>query len=254
MNTPTVVASADDFPEDWYELADDTHFWMRWRLAVLAALLKEHGLGGGKRRALDIGCGAGTVQRQIEGITDWTVDGTDLNRIALARNAGGRGAVMDYNIFDRRADLLGSYDAAVLFDVLEHIDDDRAFLGASLDHLRPGGLVLVNVPALQAVYSRYDEVAGHVRRYGRAEVERLLAGAGLQLIDCRFWGMSMVPIAFIRKAMLRNVPVAEVIRRGFHPPSRLADMVLSAAMRVETALLVHPPIGTSIMALAAKPS
>ena len=61
--------------------------------------------------------------------------------------------------------MLEHYDAVFLLDVIEHIPDDTAFLIAALQHLRRGGLIIVNVPASMLFFSDYDRVAGHVRRY-----------------------------------------------------------------------------------------
>ena len=72
----------------------------------------------------------------------------------------GQGQLFVYNILDQESSLLGRYDAVLLLDVLEHIDDDAAFLRAALRHLRSGGIVAVNVPASMMFFSDYDRVAG----------------------------------------------------------------------------------------------
>ena len=69
--------------------------------------------------------------------------------------------------------LLHAYDMILLMDVIEHIDDDVGFLTAALKHLKSDGVVVINVPAHMSFYSKYDEVAGHKRRYNTAGVEAL---------------------------------------------------------------------------------
>ena len=69
--------------------------------------------------------------------------------------------------------MLQAYDLVLLMDVIEHVDDDTAFLKTSLAHLKPGGIVVINVPAHMAFYSKYDEVAGHKRRYSTADLRSL---------------------------------------------------------------------------------
>lgn len=253
--TSRATEAAKIFPEDWYEFASEDHFWMMWRRAVLERVLADQNLPlRTPLRVLDIGCGAGTVQRQIEAMTDWVVDGADLNRAALARNAGTRGRVMEYDIFAARPEFVGAYDAVVLFDVLEHIPEDAAFLSAALAHLRPGGQVLINVPALGALFSTYDRAAGHVRRYDRAGLVELVERAGLVVKDVRFWGLSLLPLAALRKALMRHTPPAQVIRQGFQPPGPVSHQILKAIMAAETALIGRPPLGTSLMLVATIPA
>ena len=57
--------------------------------------------------------------------------------------------------------MLRAYDLLLLMDVIEHVEDDLEFIRVSLEHLKPGGIIAINVPAHMKLYSRYDEVAGH---------------------------------------------------------------------------------------------
>jgi SAM-dependent methyltransferase len=70
------------------------------------------------------------------------------------------------------------FDYLFAFEVLEHIEDDRGAFGAWSEKLRLGGRVLLSVPAHQRKFGKSDEIVGHVRRYEREELERLLLGAG----------------------------------------------------------------------------
>jgi hypothetical protein len=146
-----------------------------------------------------------------------------------------------------------AYDVLILYDVLEHIRDRGPFLRAALHHLRPSGLLLINVPALQALYGPYDAAAGHELRYDRASLAGELAGLNMEILEMRYWGFSMVPVAWLRKFVmpLARDP-ARTIERGFEPPGRLADGVLRLAMRCERFLLERPPLGTSLLLVASK--
>jgi len=89
--------------------------------------------------------------------------------------------------------------AVGLFDVVEHIEDDRAFLCTIRNSMRPGGLVYLTVPAFQWLWSHEDEAAGHFRRYSVRSLSRLLVAAGLQVefVTC-FFTFLPIPVLFCR--------------------------------------------------------
>jgi SAM-dependent methyltransferase len=149
--------------------------------------------------------------------------------------------------------MVGAYDVVLLFDVLEHLDAPASFVAALGRHLRPGGHLLVNVPAMRALFSGYDVAAGHLRRYAPASLRADLEKGGLEVRDVRYWGLSLVPLLFLRKALLRGRAGPEVIREGFQPPGAFAHAVLLGMMHLETALLSRPVLGTSLLAAARRP-
>ena len=121
----------------------------------------------------------GRFNTMVARATSWVFDGADLNVEALTRCSGGLDRVLYYDVLEQRAEFRDRYDVAILFDVIEHIEPTRPFLESVLFHLKPGGILLINVPALQTLFSVYDKVAGHYRRYDRpmmtAEFEGLPA-------------------------------------------------------------------------------
>lgn len=242
LSAPRTVAMADD----WYDIATEDHFWMQWRhREVMRALqLSQVHI----ERALEIGCGRAVARGMLERDLGVPVDGCDLNRAGMATAKSGLGRLFFYDIFDQEPSLLGRYDAVFLLDVLEHIEDDKSFLVAALHHLRPGGMLIVNVPASMWLYSRYDTAAGHVRRYRGATLANVFAQAGIRPEGLRYWGMSMVPVLLLRKAFLRLTNPAATIRLGFAPPNPAARLVLSSLMKFETALPFPGPFGTSLLA------
>jgi SAM-dependent methyltransferase len=235
------------FPGEWYDAGDASHFWFRWRLAVLRRVLRGAGVDlSAPWRVLDVGCGAGVLASQLERDTAWAVDGTDLNLAALERCRPRRGRTLYYDVTEELPAMRERYDAVVLFDILEHLPDPRAVVASARRHLRPGGLLLVNVPALPSLTSAYDRAAGHLRRYTCHSLERELEGLGLARLDLRYWGFSLVPLLALRKALLaRGGP--HTIERGFRPPTPGINAALTALMWVETTLLRSPPLGTSVM-------
>jgi SAM-dependent methyltransferase len=237
------------FPDDWYAFADASHFWMQWRLAVTLQLCERTGIAlDGPLQALDIGGGAGRFREQLESRTRWHVDMTDLNLPALELCAPARGRTLYYDVTQPERPLAGRYDLCFLFDVIEHVPEPGALVAAAIDHLRPGGHLLVNVPALQPLFSAYDVAAGHLRRYSVTTLGAGLALPGAELAAIRYWGLSLVPLLALRRLLAGRRPNADTIRAGFEPPSRLAHEILKGLMRAELALVRDPPVGTSLMA------
>jgi SAM-dependent methyltransferase len=246
------------FHDSWYEIVDGSHFWMTWRWRALARLTRTAGGPDlpSPLRGIDVGGGHGVLRDQMEAHTAWTVDLADVNPAALALSRPGRGRTLLYDVLEERADLLGRYDVATLFDVIEHLDDPVPLLRSTLRHLRPGGWLLINVPALQTLYSTYDLVIGHYRRYNARSLASQVEATGVPFAGSaiRYWGGSMLPLLALRRLIMGRKPpekgtdIATLVATGVSPPSPLADAALSALMRAETALPFTPPLGTSVMA------
>src|SRR5207249_290620 len=149
-------------------------------------------------KVLDVGCGTGVLRSQLEAATPWTIDATDLDYNALGRVKPGRGRTLYYDILEERAELKENYDVVLLFDVLEHIEQTQPFIKSLLFHLKAGGSLIVNVPALQFLYSRYDEIAGHVRRYNTETLQDELLRFAIAVRDIRYWGLANIPLLLIR--------------------------------------------------------
>lgn len=237
------------FPGDWYTFADASHFWMQWRLGATLQLAERLGLAKDvPLRALDIGGGAGRFREQLESRTRWQVDLTDLNLPALEMARPSRGRTLYYDVTQAERPLAGTYDVCFLYDVIEHVPEPQALLRAAATHLRPGGHLLVNVPALQSLFSAYDVAAGHLRRYSRATLAAELELPGGRLAAIRYWGLSLVPLLGLRRVVAGREPDENTIRSGFQPPNRVADGVLRTLMRAELWAMRDAPLGTSVMA------
>ena len=157
------------FEDEWYEYAVESHFWVEWRLSAMLKQIRQLKIPLDEEflKVLEVGCGTGMLRAGLETATNWIVDGADLNLNALLRAKHCWGRTLYYDIFDEYEPFVEAYDVVILFDVLEHIHETKPFLASVLRHIAPGGLLLLNVPALQTFYSVYDEIMGHVRRYNK---------------------------------------------------------------------------------------
>lgn len=228
------------------------HWWYRSRRELISLLL--NGAIPPGATALDVGCGTGDTMAVLHGLGATTVAGTDLSGEALryARHHRGRATVLA-----SRAEQLPFADACadvvVSTDVLEHLDDDHR---AALEYrrvLKPGGRLLVTVPAYRWLWSAADDRAGHRRRYARNELPAVIAAAGFT-VDRRthFFSFLVPPALLIRKTPLgRLAPGTDEDASG----GPLVGGMLSALAAVERRVLTRHalPLGLSVAVLATRP-
>ena len=161
---------------------------------------------------------------------------------------------IDYLINARQDHLKEHYDFIILYDVIEHIENVNAFLEASIFHLKPGGWVFINVPALKEIYSNYDKFVGHLRRYDKNMMAQTIKEAGLKSICINFWGFSFLPLLWARiKFLSKDNQMEVIVQKGFNPQSSVLNDFLKAVISIEVSVFPFPPVGTSIMAIAQKP-
>jgi len=241
-------------PEEYRRMADleGVQWWYVGMRRIARALLTPllEGERGPKHRLLDAGCGTGWNLQDLDGFGE--THGVDLSPLAVitTRRRGGR--VIQGN-------LLGlpyanaSFDVVTSFDVLYHawIQDDVQAVRELARVLKPGGLILVKVPALKILWGAHDEAVHSRHRYTRGELEALLKGAGLTLIRSTYANSLLFPILLARRYLDRLLG-----RHGSDvallPP--LLERIFGGLLAIEAGLLsqVNLPIGVSVFAVARK--
>lgn len=162
-------------------------------------------------RFLEVGAGTGELSRTFldRGFAGFLYDLGADTRASLRIRFKGNDAV---DILERVDDVPDrSLDYVFAFEVLEHIVDDIGALTRWCSKLRPGGRVIVSVPAHQRLYGPTDARVGHVRRYERAQLGRLLAEAGLEVERIVCYGFPLGNIGRVVGNILD--------RRSDQPPS-----------------------------------
>ena len=138
-------------------------------------------------RVLEVGCGSGALLHDLaeRGFSGVGVESSPAARALAERLLADRANV---RVSDTLPGEDERFDYLLSFEVLEHIEDDVGALRDWVRRLKPGGACLLSVPASKAKWSLMDVSAGHYRRYDRADVERLVLGAGLQLGHIETYG------------------------------------------------------------------
>ena len=226
----------------WFDIATSTHFWIRRRFEVMRRLADS--VLRNSRRAAEIGCGNGLLQRDIEDYYGIPVAGFELNETALQKNVSRRSPLYCYNIHQRNPEFRAHFDLLLLCDVLEHIDDESEFLQSVKFHLARSGTLLMNVPAHEFFFSDYDRAAGHIRRYSANQLTNVAERNGMKVRALTYWGLPLVPLLLLRKAISMQRSNG---KSGFDARGNTLNHLLSVVARCEP--LPQKFLGTSIMAV-----
>jgi SAM-dependent methyltransferase len=157
----------------------------------------------------------------------------------------------------------GCASVVTLLDVLEHIDDDAAVLKEMIRLVRPGGVVVITVPALRALWSDWDVALHHRRRYHQRELLNLSNQPGVEMLHCAYFNSAALPaIAAVRAWRKLRPPRPGAERAEDRIPNPLANWFLYQSLVIPARWRwFHPPAGVSLLAvlrrteqLASKPS
>jgi SAM-dependent methyltransferase len=203
-------------------------------------------------RLLDAGCGTGGLIRRLMPLhPNWTWTGIDLEPLACELARGRCAAEIIEGSVTALPFADASFDAVVSADVLYHLDDDRAALREYRRVLRPGGTVVVNVPAHHWLWSYHDVAVHGRRRYVRAEIAEKLHDAGFDPIRCTHWNTLPLPAILLRRKLL-PAPRNGSDVQNFPKP---IDAMFGALMAIERGWLrmgLSFPLGCSLLAVGKK--
>lgn len=234
-----------------HDRLEDTHWWFEGRRQVIARVLEKRLHVKEGRRILDVGCGTGGMFPLLARFGE--VEGAEYSPDARER-AARRFPGVKVSPCVLPADLpQGQWDLLTAFDVLEHVDEPVGALFAMRERLAPSGQVVVTVPALQALWSRHDELNHHKRRYTRGQLEEQLRGAGLTVRYASYFNTLLFPAVAGVRALHKLAPgrfsdegsdLAEV-------PAPL-NLALTALFTLESRVLprLSLPVGVSLIAVA----
>ena len=231
---------------EWFEIADLDHFWIRRRFDALQRFAGSLIWHAGEMA--EIGCGHGLLQRQIEDVYGRELTGFDLNEYALKRNVSRRSKLCCYDISAMNSAFHEKFDIIFLFDVLEHIADEGGFLNALRFHLAPGGKLILNVPASQWMYSAYDRAVGHVRRYSSGTLQVTAGRSRFKITNWSYWGFPLVPMLLLRKFWLRGwKDQSKVVSVGIDSRTPSLNKALGILSKCE--MIPQKLMGTSLLAV-----
>jgi len=231
----------DHFPEEVLEDLEDLPNYNDWITSQFAPFL-----GG---RTAEIGAGLGTISgRLLSRVQNLDlIEPAPVMAAQLAEKFDGNKGV---RVFEQtleawqQGEESGQYDGIVLVNVLEHIKDDHAAARGFFQSLKPGGHLMIFVPAMPFLYSKLDYAYGHYRRYTRKNLHECIAAAGFKIEKLHF-----VDLAGVFPWWLLNTVMGKT---SFHAPSlRVYDRyVVPVTRKLESVL--RPPLGKNLILIARK--
>jgi len=226
---------------------DDRHWWYRARRRILAELIRREVRLPADGRILEIGCGTGHNLQMLSGFGH--VDGLELDdeAAALSEKRLGRGIIR--SPLPELDGVSNDYDLIGAFDVIEHIEDDRAALAAIATKLKPGGKFMMTVPAHPWMWTAHDVANHHKRRYSKRSLRVLLEGSPMRLQKIGYFNSLLFPVAVAERTVskLRGKDDGDVSL-----PPALLNRTLEAVFASERYLVGRLPLppGLSLFAVA----
>jgi len=232
------------------------HPWWRARASLTIALLAELGVSP-PSTVLDAGCGWGVTLEALEA-RGFHVAGMDVSRLSLDRLDRPGRRLIEADLTRPLDDRAPEFDAVLALDVIEHLDDDAGAVRRLGRLAKPGGWVVVSVPALPEMYGEFDRIQGHRRRYVPETIRAAFDGSGLEVERVFWWGRWMLPALGRQRARIRMKPgesAAEGYRRYLDLPPWPVGVLARLAFAIEEkrAIRGRLEVGTSLFAAARRP-
>lgn len=217
-------------------------FWHRVRFALVGRVVRR----AGATTLLDVGAGSGQLgdwsRRHLPGV-DYRFRETSAPLAASLRERFGADSEVPLGQAVDRSSVVA------LLDVLEHIDDDAGALAGLHASMAAGSVLVITVPALPSLFSKWDTDLGHHRRYTRAALRRVVAAAGFEVQTTSYLFPELLPLAMLRKVRPRQSAGAD-----FPVLPRWVDRTGEVVSSCTAALRRLWPAGTSLLCVARRGS
>ncbi|MBX3423711.1 MAG: class I SAM-dependent methyltransferase [Pirellulaceae bacterium] len=215
------------------------HWWFRAKHQIVACLLSRY-LDPSIRHAAvaDLGCGCGMMVAKLQ--DKYAVVGLDGSEQA-ARLARRRGLNILVGELPGPTPLEdAAFDAVLLLDVLEHLDDDSGTVHEAKRILKPGGILIATVPAHAWLWTRRDELHHHRRRYSFGQFKRLVSQPGFETLLVSYLNGLLFPLAVAERLYRKLRPVDDAGDLKI-PPTPINE-TMRACFAVERHLLGRCPL------------
>jgi SAM-dependent methyltransferase len=233
--------------KEMFEL-ERRHWWFAAKHRIVLAMLRRFlPADNGRAKVADVGCGCGRMLELLS--RDYDATGIDASPVAVEFAKQRNVPVVQGALPDGLTLPDGAFDAVLMLDVLEHLEDDVTCAAAVGRLLRPGGTLLLTVPAFQWLYGPHDVAHHHKRRYNQAQLRDVLRRAGFRIRYISYYNTLLFPLALPPRLFGRSKAGQQV---STAPPAAPINAVLRAIFSSERHLVgrLSLPFGLSLIAVA----
>jgi len=139
-------------------------------------------------------------------------------------------------------------DLYLFTDVLEHVENDLAFLTTYVESAKIGAKFVVTVPAFMILWSGHDVFLKHFKRYRKMELCQVLRKSGLTIQSVNYLYVLLFPVALL----MRSLPKSRVSNSQLKNQGRFLNFIIKMILKTDFVLSKHVPFGVSIIAVATK--
>ena len=228
------------------------HPWWHARARLALAMLRQNSITP-PAMVMDAGCGWGVNLQALESV-GYRATGMDVSRRILELIDQPNRRLLEADLTQATSPSVERFDALLALDVIEHLDDDRAAIRTLSGLVRPNGLAIISVPARPDLFSEFDRMQGHRRRYVPETLRAAFEGSDFEAPRILWWGAWMVPVLRRMRssgrvqASSRPKTYADYLRL---PPWPIPLMMrLAYAWEHSRALKERLATGTSLFAVA----
>ena len=231
--------------------AKDNHFMLTYRNRLVTREIRQH--FPDVDRILEAGCGTGMVlSALIHAFPDQNIDASEIFVSALeaTRHVIGDADVTLFQMDATRMPFENEYDLIGMFDVLEHIEDDRQALENVHRALKDRGGFVLTVPQHPWLWTAADDAVHHKRRYTRSELAMKLRNAGFEVLRMTSFNSLLMPIMYVSRRLARDGASEREWRLN---PA--VNWVLDVVSKFENAVVnlgINLPVGGSLFVAARK--
>lgn len=178
------------------ERVEREHWYYAGKRELVRGWLEQLGRLRAEARLLDAGAGTGFFARELRGRCRVQVLDDHPESLEILRRHFMPAEIVEGTIHSEQL-AAGSYDAITAMDVIEHVEDDAAMIRAFHRLLRPGGVAVLTAPASMALWSDWDEVLHHYRRYSLNGLRGLFAGSDWEIVEARYTNVLVYPAVWL---------------------------------------------------------
>lgn len=230
---------------------EERHWYFRGKRRIVGELLRPY-LRGGPLTVLDAGCGTGGTLAMLEKIGRvFAIDPFPEAAAYCAQRGFPRIAQASVTALPFPS---SCFDVITSLDVIEHVGDDRAALGELCRVLKPGGVLMLTVPACMSLWSGHDVALHHKRRYSAAELRGKVMGSGFRVARLTSFNSILFPLVAAVRIARRRLGLDRASSDSDRLPASAVNELLYLVLETEARLLrsLDFPAGVSLACVAVK--